>query len=49
MKLYRVIQAENNIKNNDCNGVNTFKYSKNEEYIHFFLLPEHAEIYQKLR
>ena len=49
MKLYRVIQSDNNIKNEDFKGVNTFNYAENEEYLHFFILPEHAEIYKQLK
>lgn len=49
MKLYRVVQSDNNITNSDFNGVNTFDYAENEEYLHFFVLPEHAEIYKLLK
>lgn len=49
MNLYRVVQSGNNITNNDFKGVNTFNYAENEEYLHFFILPEHAEIYKQLK
>ena len=50
MKLYRVVQSDNKIANDDViNGVNTFDYVENEDYIHFFVLPEHAEIFKKLK
>ena len=49
MKLYRVIQSDDDIKNEDFSGVNTFEYTENEEYLHFFVLPEHAEIYKQLK
>lgn len=49
MKLYRVVQSDNKIKNDDFHGINTFEYAENEEYLHFFVLPEHAEIYKQLK
>lgn len=53
MFLYRVIEKERYIKgkiaNNVWEGMNTFNYYNNEEYLHFFLLPELADIYQLLK
>lgn len=53
MFLYRVIEKEKYINGKFINkvwdGVNTFNYDNNEEYLHFFLLPESAEIYQRLK
>lgn len=53
MFLYRVIEKEKYINGNIVNtvweGANTFKYVSNQEYIHFFLLPESAQIYQLLK
>lgn len=48
MILYIVIQNSNSIINDNFYGLNSFDYDK-ENYIHFFLLPENAEIYQILR
>lgn len=54
MYLYRVIDKKRYLNGNYDNisgkiGVNTFDYKDGEEYIHFFILPEAAEIYQGLR
>ena len=53
MYLYRVIEKESFLegkltnKKRDEERINTFNYN-GEEYVHFFVLPECAEIYQKL-
>ena len=52
MILYRVVQEdwkERKGINDDFDGWNTFDYSDNQKYIHFFLLPECAKIYQQLK
>lgn len=53
MLVYRVIEKdkyeEGKITNSTWSGYNTFNYDNGEEYIHFFLLPESASIFQKLR
>ena len=52
MEIYRVVDKKNYLNGRISNGninksvVNTFEYD-DEEYLHFFVLPEHAEIYQK--
>ena len=49
MILYRVIpKANTGISNTKVKGFNTFEYDDNEDYIHFFLLPENIEVYQFL-
>jgi len=52
MLVYRVIEKDKyesgSLTNSNWSGVNTFNYDK-EEYLHFFLLPESASIFQKLR
>ena len=46
MILYRVIPKSNkDISNQKINGLNSFSY-QNDEYIHFFILPEHVEYLQ---
>ena len=53
MYIYRVIEKERfldgKITNKVWYGVNTFEYDQTEEYLHFFILPEHAEIFQTLK
>ena len=43
MCIYRVVDKEQyingNILNKAWDGVNTFKYDENKEYVHFFILP----------
>lgn len=46
MILYRVILNANNISNPKINGLNSFNYQDNIEYLHFYILPENAEIIQ---
>lgn len=43
MIVYRVVLTDQVIINNK--GINSFNYDKNE-YLHFFILPENAEIFQ---
>lgn len=50
MILFRVIPKNNeNILNEEWSGVNTFNYEQDKEYIHFFILPENAEVFQLLK
>lgn len=51
MKLYRVIEEgiTDFLNTDSIKGVNTFHYDNDDQYIHFFVLPENAEIYQKLK
>jgi len=52
MILYRVVQEdweERKGINDNFDGWNTFDYSDNQKYMHFFILPECAKIYQKLK
>lgn len=52
MNIYRIVDKENYLNGIITNekvvdhNINTFEYD-GEEYIHFFVLPEHADIYQK--
>lgn len=48
MHLYRVLEKQNSILNQEKRGWNFFDYDEDVKYLHFFILPEHAEIYQKV-
>ena len=51
MYIYRVVDEykymSSNYLNDGEHGVNSFEYEEGEEYVHFFVLPESAEIYQQ--
>ena len=50
MILYRVIPKNNpTISNKKTKGINTFKYDEKIDYLHFFILPQNAYIYQLLQ
>ena len=53
MYLYRVVEKDKYVQGKVINGyfegVNTFAYNNIQDYLHFFVLPESAEIYQQLK
>lgn len=52
MFLYRVVSKDTFLSrgtNDSFTGINTFKYEDGEEYMHFFIIPELANVYQLLK
>lgn len=49
MILYRVVDNDKSIINKESVGCNSFNYDKNTDYLHFFILPENAKVYKKLK
>lgn len=49
MKVYRVIKDEESLLNEDTIGENSFNYEEGTEYLHFFILPENANTYQRVK